>query len=97
MPQFLENLKRNSIARYCSIDHSPVWSLTRNIAKTLIIHITCVDPLQLGIMGRNMTKSVASDWCEAVTWSQYTFRLAEIRKFSNCNFRLARKGSNVTR
>jgi hypothetical protein len=24
--------------------------------------MTCVDPLQLGIMGRNMPVSVASDW-----------------------------------
>jgi hypothetical protein len=31
------------------------------IAKLLIIHVTCVDPLQLGIMGRNMTVSVVSD------------------------------------
>jgi hypothetical protein len=33
--------------------------------------MTCVDPLQLGIMGRKMTESVASDWRKAVTWSHY--------------------------
>jgi hypothetical protein len=44
------------------IDHNPVWAPLGTLQRTLIIHTTCVDPLQLGIMGRNMTASVTAGW-----------------------------------